>query len=455
MKAPVLLLLILTGSGVNAQDPISNLERTIVFQDVHVIPMDRPDILEHQDVMVTNGIITLIATANTAQYPTNATIINGKGKYLMPGLAEMHAHVPPVDDVEPMKDVMMLFLVNGITTIRGMLGHPRHLELRDKLRSGEVMGPNFYTTGPSFNGNSVSSPGQAADMVRAQKKDGYDFLKLHPGLQRIEFDSIAAASKKAGIPFVGHVSFDVGVRRACEAEYSSIDHLDGFVESLVPGIDAMTEQQTGLFGMFIADQALESKIPALMEQLKANNISVVPTQSLAEKWFNPDYSPENFRNDPHAAYMTSAVIEQWISTKKNLMANPNYDPMKMKKFIELRRKLIKACHDNGVRLLLGCDAPQVFNVPGFSTHHELEYLVRSGLTPYQALQTGTVNVAAYLGLKNTGVLREGAMADMILLSGNPLADIRQTMNVSGVMIGKNYLTKEYIETALKKLTVKK
>lgn len=182
---------------------------------------------------------------------------------------------------------------------------------------------------------------------------------------------------------------------------------------------------------------------------------MVPTQSLAEKWFNPNYIPENFRNDQHAVYISSAVVEQWVSTKKNLMANPKYDPMKMRKFIELRRKLIKACHDNGIRLLLGCDAPQVFNVPGFSTHHELEYLVRSGLTPYQALQTGTVNVAAYLGLKNTGVIRTGAVADMILLNGNPLADIRQTMNVSGVMIGKNYLTKEYIETALKKLTVKR
>jgi imidazolonepropionase-like amidohydrolase len=413
--------------------------------------MDREMVLEHQTVVVKNGLVQSIGSNKKIQYGKNATIIDGKGKFLMPGLAEMHAHVPPIDDLQPMKEVLTLFTANGITTIRGMLGHPKHLELRTMIRNGEVLGPNFYTTGPSFNGMSITSPEQGATMVRNQKSAGYDFLKMHPGLSRSEFDSIAATAKRVGIPFAGHVSFGVGVWRAIEAGYSSIDHLDGFVEALVPGIEKMVEQQTGLFGMFVGDQADHSKIPDLMMALKRNKIWVVPTQSLAERWMHPDYKPEHFKNDPDAKYMKKQTVDQWINAKTGLTQNPAFDPEKVKNFIALRRKLIKACQDNGVGLLLGCDAPQVFNVPGFSTHNELEYLVTAGLTPYQALQTGTVNVAKYLGISNGGVVKQGAVADLILLEANPLKNIRSTRKISGVMIGKQWLSKEYIQSELNKL----
>jgi imidazolonepropionase-like amidohydrolase len=451
MKALFGSLLLLISGWIHAQQPFSAEGREIVFKDVTVLPMDSEKTIENQTVVVRDGTIQSIGDSKAVKYLKDAIIVDGKGKFLMPGLAEMHAHVPPVDDLAPMKEVLMLFATNGITTIRGMLGHPKHLELRAKIRSGEITGPNFYTTGPSFNGMSVTSPEEGAKMVRKQKEAGYDFLKLHPGLSRPKFDSIASAADAAGIPFAGHVSFGVGVWRAAEAGYSSIDHLDGFVEGLVPGIEQMVEQQAGLFGMFVADKADESRIPKLMQTLKANSVWVVPTQSLAERWFHPDYEPDDFKNDPDAIYMTPQVVEQWITAKKNLMQNPAYDPEKIKNFIALRRRLIKACQDNGVGLLLGCDAPQVFNVPGFSTHNELEYLVRSGLTPYQALKTGTVNVARYLGVGNGGVIRKGAVSDLILLNGNPLKDIKQTRNIDGVMIGNTWMPKAYIDAELKKL----
>ena len=304
-----------------------------------------------------------------AKYSKSATLIEAKGKYLIPGLAEMHAHVPPVDNLEPMKEVLFLFAANGITTIRGMLGHPRHLELRSKINSGEILGPHFYTTGPSFSGQSVKTPEQAASMVRQQKNAGYDYLKLHPGLSRETFDALAQTAKEVNIPFVGHVSFDVGVWRAIDAGYSSIDHLDGFIEGLVPGIENMTEQQVGLFGMFVADKADTTRIPKLMQGLKAKNIWVVPTQALAERWFAPAPT-EQFSQAPEMVYMAPEVRRNWVNSKKNLQANPQYNAAKMKEYIQLRRKLILACQRNGVGLLLGCDAPQVFNVPGFSTHHE-------------------------------------------------------------------------------------
>jgi imidazolonepropionase-like amidohydrolase len=425
--------------------------RQVVLKDVNVITMQGNRVDEHQTVVARNGRIIAIGDAEEVKNEPEALVINARGKYLIPGLAEMHAHVPPSDDIESMKEVLKLFALNGITTIRGMLGHPRHLELRESIRKGEIFGPHFYTTGPSFNGMSIRSPEEGAAMVRRQKEAGYDYLKLHPGLTRQKFDAIASTAKEVGIPFVGHVSFSVGVWRAIAAGYSSIDHLDGFVEGLVPGIEKMHEQQAGLFGMLVADEVDRSRIPELMTALRENNVWVVPTQSLAERWFHPDYTAEDFRKDPHMKYMEPQTTEQWITSKKNLVNSEQYNEEELRKFVQLRRDLILECQKNGVGLLLGCDAPQIFNVPGFSTHNELEYLVLSGLSPYEALLTGTRNVAAYLGHNDAGVIREGAVSDLILLDANPLDDIRNTRKIAGVMIGNQWMNKSYIDAELKKL----
>ena len=434
-----------------AQQTIDNREKEIVFSNVSIIPMGRNEVLPNRDVVVKNGIITAIAPTAKYKYSKDALVIDAKGKWLMPGLAEMHAHVPPVDDIEPMKDVVKLFALNGITTIRGMLGHPGHIELRSKIQSGEIVGPRFITSGPSFNGNTVKTPDSAAAMVRDQKKMGYDFLKLHPGLSKENFAAIAATANEVNIPFAGHVSFDVGVWRAINAGYATIDHLDGFVESLVPGIEKMKEEQTGLFALFIADKADESGIPKLMDSLRAHHIWVVPTQSLAERWFDPGKNADALGSEPEMKYMDAATVNNWISTKKNLLSNPEYKPSTAIRLIEIRRKLIYACNKSGVGLLLGSDAPQVFDVPGFSVHHELHYLVDAGLTPYEALKTGTVNVGKFLNRKDIGVIKPGAVSDLLLLSGNPLEDINQSKNIEGVMMGNLWMNKEYINAELKKL----
>lgn len=451
MKSIFTIVMVAGILSLKAQQPILPNDRQVVFVDVDVVPMDGEQLLERQVVVTRGGRITALGSARSVRYEPDALIVDGRGKYLLPGLAEMHAHVPPTDDLEAMKEVLKLFAFNGITTIRGMLGHPRHLELREMIQRGEVLGPHLYTTGPSFNGMSVRTPEEGAGMVRRQKEAGYDYLKLHPGLTRPKFAAIAATAKEVGIPFAGHVSFGVGVWRAIEAGYSSIDHLDGFVESLVPGIEKMHEQQAGLFGMYLAGQADRSRIPELMKALRDHGIWVVPTQSLAERWFHPDYTSNDFRNDPHCVYMSPEIIEQWISSKKNLVENEQYNEAEIRKFVELRRTLILECQKNGVGLLLGCDAPQIFNVPGFSTHNELEYLVLAGLTPYQALLTGTRNVAQYLGKSDAGVIRTGAVSDLILLNANPLEDIRNTREIAGVMIGTQWMDRNYLDAELKKL----
>lgn len=451
MKLAFSLICLMAAFNASTQLLINSQQREVVFRQVNVIPMDRERVIEKQTVVVKNGRITDMGNTDSVKYSKEALVVDASGKFLLPGLAEMHAHVPPVDDLEPMKEVLLLFALNGVTTMRGMLGHPRHLELRSRIKTGEIIGPRFYTSGPSFNGQSVKTENDAIELVREQKTFGYDFLKLHPGLTKATFAAMEKTAKEVQIPFAGHVSFDVGVWRAIDAGYATIDHLDGFIEGMVPGIDTIREQQTGLFGMFMAKQADTAQIPKLMKALREHNIWVVPTQSLAERWFAP-IETEDFLKAPEMKYMKAEVLNNWAQSKRSLMNNARYNSTEINNFIKLRRRLIYACNKNNVKLLLGSDAPQIFNVPGFSLHHELKYLVDAGLTPYEALKTGTVNVASFYNRSGeTGTIQQGAASDLILLNGNPLKDIAQTRNIEGVMLGKLWLSKEYINQELKKL----
>lgn len=427
----------------------------IVFRNVNVIPMDSARVLENQVVVAKNGVIAAIGDADSISWSSDALVIDAAGKYLMPGLAEMHAHMPPVDDLAPMREVLALFALNGVTTIRGMLGHPKHLELREKIQAGEIFGPRFYTAGPPLEGHEIKTPEEAASVVREQKRAGYDFLKvLMPGLSKASFDAMAATAKELDMPFAGHVPFEVGVWRAIEAGYASIDHMDGFVEGLIPGIENMTFDETGLFGMFVADKADTSQIPRLINALREGHIWVVPTQSLAERWFSADKTAEQFLDAPEMVYMKSGELKKWTDSKNGITSDPKYNPSVIRQWNEIRKRLIRECNKSGVGLLLGSDAPQVFNVPGFSTHHELQYLVDAGLTPYEALRTGTVNVGRYFKRDDIGIVKTGALSDLILLNGNPLTDISQTRNIEGVLLGNRWLPKNLIEATLKNLAKK-
>ena len=434
---------------------VEPLRTEIVFNNVGVIPMDRDTVLENQVVVAKNGLIAAIGDTGKVQYGHDALVIDARGKYLMPGLAEMHAHVPPVDDLGPMEEVLALFALNGVTTVRGMLGCPKHLELRDKIRSGEITAPRFYTAGPPLDGDNVKTPAEAVAAVRAQKQAGYDFIKiLMPGLTKECFDAVVATAKEVDMPFAGHVPPQVGVWGAIEAGYATIDHLDGFIESMAPGIEKMPADEVGLFGMFVADKADTLQIPELALALRDHHIGVVPTQSLAERWFAPGRSSASLVAEPEMRYVKPKDLKNWAATKNEVMSDARYDSLTLVRFAQIRRKTIHECNKAGVLLLLGSDAPQVFNVPGFSLHHELQYLVDAGLTPYEALRTGTVNVAHFYKKDNTGVVKMGAVSDLILLNANPLEDISNSRSIEGVLLGDRWLSKNFIEQTLNALRKK-
>ena len=150
--------------------------------------------------------------------PAGAVRVEGKGKFLMPGLAEMHAHIPGgAATNQAVERTLFLYAANGVTTIRGMLGDPRHLEYRDRAAKGEIVSPLIYTSGPSFNAKTAATMPMAVEAVIAQKKAGYDLLKIHPGVPRDVFDALAAKADELKIPFAGHVPAAVGLHRALEA----------------------------------------------------------------------------------------------------------------------------------------------------------------------------------------------------------------------------------------------
>ena len=424
-------------TGSNACAQASRPSSALTFTGVSVIPMDREEVLANQTVIVENGRITYVGGPRPAA--TGATVIDGRGKFLMPGIAEFHAHVPSGGQAIHAHRVLSLYALAGVTTARGMLGAPMHLALRDSIAAGQVFGPRLLTSGPSFNNNTVTSPAQAMAMVRAQKEAGYDLLKIHPGVPRVAFDSLAATANRLGIPFAGHVPLEVGLDVAITAKHSTIDHLDGLVEAMYSGPAPLTPQLNGFFGLGIVRQLDTSRFRGIVDRVRASGVVMVPTQILVDNYAN-DATGDELTSLPEMRYWLPQQVANWRTTKNNLLSKASVPREQRMEHITLRRRFIKALHSAGVPFLLGSDAPQLWNVPGFSAHRELVALVAAGLTPYQALRTGTVNVARFMKEEGrSGVVRSGARADLILLDANPLTDIANSQRISGVVVNGRWI----------------
>ncbi|WP_340104229.1 amidohydrolase family protein [Rhodohalobacter sp. 8-1] len=443
-----LLFIIATVSCFSVQLSPS-VAQSLVIRDASILTMVNDDIQDNQTVIIEEGIIQWLGNADDAEIPENAIVVE-ESYYVIPGLSEMHAHIPqPGQGEQVMKDALMLYLSQGITTIRGMLGHPAHLELREKAAAGGIVSPRIFTSGPSFSGGSVDSPEQARRMVRQQAETGYDLLKFHPGLTVDQFNAITEEANRLGIKFSGHISHDVGLERSLNAGQGTIDHLDRYMEFLAGNPEERDDPSIIFFGYDLAYDVNEDRIAEAARMTEEAGVWNVPTHTLLDNVFNPDLSVEMMREWPGMEYVSGATRDNWSEFIRNLRTGNDFDADKARRFLEVRDQLLIALHEAGAGLMLGADAPQIFNPAGFSAHRELLLYVDAGLTPFEALKTGTVNVASYLGESgSSGVIAPGSRADLVLLSSNPLESIPFHDQIEGVISDGKYYDREELDQML-------
>ena len=412
---------------------------TTAFVDVAVLPMDSERVLVHQTVIVTGDRIVLVGAKATVEIPAGAQRIDGAGRFLIPGIGEMHGHNPPLGaSQEYIEQVYFLFVANGVTTVRSMLGWPGQLELRDRVKSGAMTGPSLYLAGPSFAGsgaNAVLSPVAAEARVRQQKAEGWDLLKVHPGVKREVYDAMAKTADEVGIRFAGHIPAAVGLVHAIERRQETIDHLDGYIEYL----EAETTPVDA------------TKLAAIVKLTRDAGTGVVPTMPLWETIIGAADLPSLLAY-PELRYMPAKEVERWKTVYERRIGGASFSKARATQIAANRKVVLKALAEGGVTILFGTDAPQEFSVPGFSIHREMKANVTAGLTPYEVLRSATKNVGEYFKNKDTfGLVAPGHRADLVLLEANPLTDISNVARRTGVMLRGRWLPESEIQATLAKI----
>ena len=416
--------------------PKAAADTVTAFVNVTVVPMDAERALPGQTVIVRGGRIAQVGPAASVRAPAGARVIDGRGKWLIPGLAEMHGHVPPPNaPPEYTENTLFLYVAAGITTVRGMLGAPNQLELRRRAQAGELVSPHLYLAGPSFNGSSVTSPEQAAEMVRRQKREGWDLLKVHPGLTRAEYDAMARTAREEGMRFGGHVPEEVGLLHAIEMGQETFDHVDGYVEHL-------NGDEGPIDPAALAD---------VVRRTREAGAWVVPTMALWEVLYGT-IPLDSLTAYPELRYVPRQQVTAWTNAYRQRLASPQYDAETSRRVIAHRNRILGELHRGGARILMGTDAPQQFSVPGFSLHRELKRMAAVGMSPYDILATGTRSVGEYFRAQDAfGAVAAGQRADLVLLDADPLADVANFSRISGVMVRGRWLPKAAIDARLEQI----
>ena len=406
---------------------------SIAFTNVSVVPMDSDRVLADHTVIVTNDRITSMGPATATPVSEGAVRIDGRGKYLMPGLAEMHGHIPPPTAPKDFTDdTLFLYVANGVTTVRGMQGTPGQLALREAAKRGDMIAPTLYLAGPGFSGGSVSTPDEAASRVRQQKAEGWDLIKVLGGLSLEVYDAMAMTAKGLGMPFGGHVPDAVGVPHALEMGQHTVDHIDGYAEQL--------DAETGP----VDEQALQG----LVARTNRAGAGIVPTLVVWETLRGP-VTLHSRTMLPELRYMPRGTVEQWTRSLEKRLNDPQFNAIQAKQYIDNRLRILRTLHTAGVAVLLGSDAPQQFNVPGFSIHHEMRRMTDAGMSTYDIIKSGTASVGHHFRAQDDfGTVAVGRRADLILVDANPLRDLSNIGRRSGVMVRGRWLPQSEIESRL-------
>jgi imidazolonepropionase-like amidohydrolase len=441
-----LVLLVLTNLGLlpfrkpfirRLSNDLPATQPAVAFVNVILIPMDSERVLEGQTVIVRDGVIEILGSSEQVQVPDDALVVDGQGKYLMPGLVDMHVHIQSENDP-------ILFVANGVTSVRNMWGNtgkmlqfgfPDQLALRNQIEQGTLFGPTIYTAGPVMEGSPsfhpmaevFDTPEEARESVRWQAGQGYDFIKVYDHLSPETYQAIIETARENNIPVVGHVPFAVGLDGVLISGQVTIEHLTGYIDP-----DAAE---------FIIP---EGQLDAYALKTREAGVWNVVTLSEYPKSKETPERFERLQNQPGMAYVSP--FTRIFSPFLYLMASKShtYEGTDYHEHIaDLNRHMVVVLHDAGAGILLGTDAAQAYHIPGFAIHEELAYLAEAGLSPYEALEAGTRNAAMALGKSDEfGTVEIGKRADLILLEDNPLAEIRKIQKRAGVMVRGRWLTEE-------------
>lgn len=406
-------------------------QRTTAFVNANVVPMDREGVLSDYTVVISKGRIVEMGPSASVDPPADAMVIDAGGRYLMPGLAEMHGHMPGGDLEET---VMLLYVANGVTTVRGMLGQDGHMALRARANGGEIVAPTLYMAGPSFNDGSVNSPEEAEEKARRQKREGWDLLKIHPGPTLEEYDAMAVTAQEVGIRFGGHVPADVGLEHAILMGQETFDHLDGYIEFLDAFEGDVDEERLG-------------EIVRLTRDASA---WVVPTMVLWEVGIIGRGDADEMMRYPEMRYWPADGVRAWANRQRGAASRTS--PERAAQWAANRNQVLKALSDGGAGVLLGTDSPQIFSVPGFSIHREMQAMADAGMSAWEILVSGTRNVGEYFQRNDSfGTVAVGRRADLLLLNANPLSDLANVADRAGVMFRGRWLPEEEIQRRLEEI----